>query len=78
MIEKDLSEDSETWCVKRRIRIPAMPHPADGITVERALADIEGVLRASVDCLLTWGLHRIGCCYQPYIHDPDRIASLIR
>lgn len=25
-----------------------------------------------------WGLHRMGCCYQPYIHDPDRIAARIR
>jgi len=27
-----------------------MRHPADGVTVERALADIEGVLQVSADC----------------------------
>ena len=25
-----------------------------------------------------WGLHRMGCCYQPYLHAPDRIAARIR
>jgi len=50
MIEKGLSGDSGAWCVKRRIRIPAMGHPADGVTAERALANIDGVLRVSADC----------------------------
>jgi magnesium-protoporphyrin O-methyltransferase len=25
-----------------------------------------------------WGLHRFGCCYQPYLHDPDAIAARLQ
>jgi hypothetical protein len=25
-----------------------------------------------------WGLHRLGCCYEPYIHDPAAIAARVR
>jgi len=54
MIEKGLSGDSGVWCVRRRMRIPAMRHRADAITVERALADIDGVLRVSANCESRW------------------------
>jgi magnesium-protoporphyrin O-methyltransferase len=28
--------------------------------------------------LMRWGLGRFGCCYQPYIHDPERIQAHVR
>jgi len=28
--------------------------------------------------LMRWGLQRMGCCYQPYIHDPARIDERVR
>lgn len=37
------------WTVRRRIRIPRLRNDADGVAVQRHLADIEGVLRVSVD-----------------------------
>jgi len=47
-------------------RLYALTYPRDRAVTRVGL----GVMR--------WGLHRIGCCYQPYIHDPDRITARIR
>jgi magnesium-protoporphyrin O-methyltransferase len=47
-------------------RLYALTYPRD-----RGLTRL--VLRA-----MRWGLHRAGCCYQPYLHDPERIAARIR
>jgi hypothetical protein len=27
---------------------------------------------------MRWGLRGIGCCYQPFVHDPEQIDGRIR
>ena len=48
------SKSRDVWEVRRRIRLPALQHPADDVAAERALAGIDGVLGVSVDHAKRW------------------------
>jgi len=49
MKSQDPMKPIGTWDVKRRIKIPALNHAADVLTVERAVSVLSGVRRMSSD-----------------------------
>jgi SAM-dependent methyltransferase len=51
--------------LERARRVYALTIPRDRSLTRAGL----GVMR--------WGLHRMGCCYQPFIHDPARIEERV-
>lgn len=49
MSEMQSSRPAGVWEVRRRIRIPALSHEADGVTLKRALEQYEGVRQAQAE-----------------------------
>jgi hypothetical protein len=54
MIDKTASKATDAWEVKRRIHLPDLSRPEDGVVLERTLAEVDGVLRVSANGNKGW------------------------
>jgi len=73
MSEMQSSRPTGVWEVRRKIRIPALVHAADGASLKRALEQYEGVRQAEVEPVK----HRVEVRYDASVIDFMTLLSVL-